>query len=203
MEIQKSYYMRVTAMAKQAIYSGLLTRETMNGDQGYRVKLSYGVFSIAPKVTQSGRYWYAYKRSSGRLFKVYIGKGGEVTKDMVHKATMALIAKVRAETGREHIRDNRARQVTQRARGQLISRSAARLAEINDKADRCAAGEVFTMAGHTITYDRIEPGMDKLIALIDDTARELGGDVLKFYMSLPDDAYYRLEHEIANASAER
>ena len=190
-------------MAKQAIYSGQLTSETMNGEQGYRVKFSYGVFSIAPKVTQGARYWYAYKRASRRLFKVYVGKGGEVTKDTLHKATMALIAKVRSETGREHIRDNRARQVTHQARGQLIARSAARLAEINGKAVRCAAGEVFMMAGHTVAYDRIEPGMDKLIALIDDTARELGGDVIEFYMSLPDDAYYRLEHEIAKASAER
>ena len=96
-------------MAKQATYFGQLTDDQMNGDQGYRVKLSYGVFSIAAKVTQSGRYWYAYKRAAGRLFKVYIGKGGEVTKDALHEATMALSAKVYRETGRGYIRDNRAR----------------------------------------------------------------------------------------------
>ena len=54
-------------MAKRAIFFGQLTDDILNGTEGYRVCFSYGTFSIAPKVTQSGRYWYAYKRHKGQL----------------------------------------------------------------------------------------------------------------------------------------
>ena len=96
-------------MAKQAIYSGQLTSETMNGSESYRVKFSYGTFSIAVKVTQSGVYHYAVKRHHGQLFKVYVGKAGEITKERVHQATMELGHKAYAATGVWCLRENRAR----------------------------------------------------------------------------------------------
>jgi len=93
-------------MARRAIHGSQLKHEDMNTGQGYRVKFSYGVFSIAPKVTQSGTYYYATKRHQGRLFKVYVGKCGEVTHDLLHQATMALQNKAISATGRMYPRDN-------------------------------------------------------------------------------------------------
>ncbi|MEJ5311759.1 MAG: hypothetical protein WHX52_18510 [Anaerolineae bacterium] len=81
-------------MAKSAINLGLLTSATMNGNNSYRVSLSYGVFSIARKVTQSGVYYYASKRVAGKLYKVYVGKQGEITQDLLHKRTMELEQKI-------------------------------------------------------------------------------------------------------------
>lgn len=95
-------------MAKRAIHFGQLTEETLNGDESYRVKLSYGTFSIATKVTQSGVYHYAVKRHRGQLFKVYVGKAGEITAERVHQATMELLHKAYVTTGIWYLRDNRA-----------------------------------------------------------------------------------------------
>jgi len=99
-------------MARQAIFSGQLTADTMDGTEPYRVRFSYGVFSIAARVTQSGRYWYTHKRADGKLYKTYVGKQGEVTHDTLHRATMALMDKIRAETGKMYARNYRARNVT-------------------------------------------------------------------------------------------
>ena len=96
-------------MAKQAIYYSQLTGDQMNGSRPYRVKFSYGTFSIAVKVAQSGVYHYAVKRHKGQLFKVYVGKAGRITKERVHQATMELGHKAYAATGVWYMRENRAR----------------------------------------------------------------------------------------------
>ena len=97
-------------MAKRAIFFGQLTDDILNGTEGYRVCFSYGTFSIAPKVTQSGRYWYAYKRHKGQLFKVYVGKAGEITRERLHQATMELNHKAYSVTGDWYMRTNRGRE---------------------------------------------------------------------------------------------
>lgn len=94
-------------MAREAVWYGQLTPELMNGTASYRVALSYGVFSIAAKVTQGGTYYYALKRADGTLFKVYVGKAGEITAERIHEATMALHGKLQAATGRWQVRSNR------------------------------------------------------------------------------------------------
>jgi len=99
-------------MAKRAVFFGQLTDEMLNGTEGYRVSFSYGVFSIAPKVTQSGTYHYAVKRHKGQLFKVYVGKAGTITPERLHRATMALHDKIQLATGKVYPRDNRPRKVT-------------------------------------------------------------------------------------------
>lgn len=103
-------------MAKRALCGVELTQEAMNTGESYRVKFSYGVFSIAPKVTQSGTYYSALKRHRGQLYKVYVGKCGEITKELLHQATMILLSKATATSGHWYMRDNRgrgARKVTQ------------------------------------------------------------------------------------------
>jgi hypothetical protein len=97
-------------MARQAIYYGQLTDDIMNSGKPYRVRLSYGVFSLSPKVTQSGTYYSAYKRAGGKLFKQYVGGCGDVTADAIYKATMALSDKIRRETGLMFARSNRGRE---------------------------------------------------------------------------------------------
>jgi len=92
-------------MAKQAINYGQLTGSELNSGRPLRVSFSYGVFSIATKVTQSGAYLYVHKRVRGKLHKVYLGKLGDVTKNDLHKATMGLRAKYDLGAGR----DNRGR----------------------------------------------------------------------------------------------
>jgi len=96
-------------MARQAVHFGQLTEELLNGSESYRVKFSYGTFSIAVKVTQSGIYHYAVKRHRGQLFKVYVGTVGSITAERVHQATMELLSKAYAATGEWYLRDNRAR----------------------------------------------------------------------------------------------
>lgn len=96
-------------MARQATHFGQLTDEQLNGAQPYRVKFSYGTFSIAVKVAQSGTYHYAIKRHKGHLFKTYIGTAGDITPRRLHEATMELLAKATAATGQWYMRDNRAR----------------------------------------------------------------------------------------------
>jgi len=96
-------------MAKPALAGPEITETAINSGESYRVKFSYGVFSIAPKVTQGGVYYYAVKRHQGQLFKVYVGKCGEVTKELLHQATMILLNKATATTGKWYVRDNRAR----------------------------------------------------------------------------------------------
>lgn len=96
-------------MAKRAIHFGQLTDEMLNGRESYRVKFSYGTFSIAVKVTQNGTYHYAVKRHKGQLFKVYIGTAGTITKERLHQATMELLHKAYAATGVWYMRENRAR----------------------------------------------------------------------------------------------
>lgn len=73
-------------MARKAVYSSLITDEQMNSGEPYRVKFSYGTFSIIPQ----GNYYYAYKRANGKLYKVYIGKVGEITKELLHQAASRL-----------------------------------------------------------------------------------------------------------------
>lgn len=80
-------------MAKPATLLGWLTETQMNSGQPFRVRTSYGTFSIAGKVTHGGTYHYAYKRVAGKLHKVYVGKVGEIDQDAVHKATMRLSEK--------------------------------------------------------------------------------------------------------------
>ena len=91
-------------MAKRSIFGSELTHENMNTGQGYRVRFSYGVFSISPKVTQSGIYYYALKRHQGRLFKVYVGKCGEITHDLLHRVTMELAHIIRPVEHAEALR---------------------------------------------------------------------------------------------------
>ena len=97
-------------MAKRAITLGQLTDETLNGRQSYRVKFSYGTFSVAPKVTQSGVYHYAVKRHKGQLFKVYVGKAGTITPKRLHQATMELNHKAYSVTGEWYMRANKGRE---------------------------------------------------------------------------------------------
>ena len=93
-------------MANQTFYSGLLTDEQMNSGASYRVQFSYGVFSIyAKKVTQQV-YYYAHRRKRGKLYKVYVGKCGSVTKDLLHQATMRLLSRIEADDARERKRFN-------------------------------------------------------------------------------------------------
>jgi hypothetical protein len=96
-------------MAKRALCGVELTTEAMNSGKSYRVKFSYGVFSIAAKVTQSGVYYSVVKRHKGRLYKVYAGKCGEITHELLHQATMMLQAKVYAASGDWFLQDNRSR----------------------------------------------------------------------------------------------
>jgi len=97
-------------MARRAIYFGQLTEQVMNSGQSYRVRFSYGTFSIAPKVARSGTYYSAVKRHQGRLYKVYVGKCGEVTAQRLHEATMELLHKAYVGSGIWYMRDNRGRE---------------------------------------------------------------------------------------------
>lgn len=87
-------------MANHTYYSGLIRPEEMNSGQSYRVKFSYGTFSIAARVTQSGIYYYALKRANGKLHKVYVGRCGTITHDVLHRATMELSQRVRKNEGK-------------------------------------------------------------------------------------------------------
>ena len=80
-------------------YSSQITTEQMNSGQSYRIKFSYGTFGAACKVTQSGTYYYVYKRANGKLHKTYLGKCGEITKDKLRRAAMKVANKVYAEIG--------------------------------------------------------------------------------------------------------
>lgn len=86
-------------MANPTYYSSLIRPEQMNSGKGYRVHFSYGTFSIAAKVTQSGVYYYAHKRVDGKLYKTYVGKCGEVTHRLLHQATMKLSNRIYNELG--------------------------------------------------------------------------------------------------------
>jgi hypothetical protein len=98
-------------MARQAYYFGQLTDEILNGRKSYRVQFSYGTFSVSAKVTQRGGcYHYAIKRHKGKLFKVYVGTAGEITKERLHQATMELSHKCYSETGDWYTRTNRGRE---------------------------------------------------------------------------------------------
>jgi len=97
-------------MARRAIFFGQLTEETLNGSESYRVRFSYGTFSIAVKVAQSSVYHYALKRHKGQLFKVYVGKAGQITRDRLHQATMELNHKAYSATGDWYMRANRGRE---------------------------------------------------------------------------------------------
>lgn len=86
-------------MARQSIYFGQLTEETMNSGLPYRVSFSYGVFTISPqKLPNGATYYYALKRARGKLYKAYVGKRGEVTADDVHKATMKVSYLIMGDT---------------------------------------------------------------------------------------------------------
>ena len=80
-------------MARPAIRFSDLTHDPMNSGKGYRVQLSYGAFTVAPRLKPSGIYYYAYKRVRGKLHKRYVGRCGRVTRVMLHQATMALTAR--------------------------------------------------------------------------------------------------------------
>ena len=87
-------------MASTPIYSGQITEEQMNSGQTYRVQFSYGTFTSACKVTQSGRrYYYIYKRINGKLYKGYLGKCGTITRDKLHQATMKVASKIFCDIG--------------------------------------------------------------------------------------------------------
>ena len=77
-------------MASEAIYFSQLTKEQMNGSESYRVRFSWGDFSIAPRRNKSGVYWYAYKRRHGRLFKAYVAKQGRVRLTKLQRACYSL-----------------------------------------------------------------------------------------------------------------
>lgn len=96
-------------MAKQAIYGSQLTHELMNGGQSYRIKFSCGTFSIAAKATKSGTYYSAYKRFRGKLYKVYVGKAGDIERHDVQRACVGLLSKICEATGESYARDNRSR----------------------------------------------------------------------------------------------
>jgi len=81
-------------MAHEAIASAVITEAEMNSSEGCRVEFPFGTFSVLGSRRSSGTYLYAYKRAKGHLHKVYVGKAGQVTKDMLHKATLRLRAKV-------------------------------------------------------------------------------------------------------------
>ena len=74
---------------------GQLEGSVMNGIDAYRVRFSFGVFSITPRVDRDRRYWYATKRSNGRLHKVYIGAGGNITSEAIKVACLAVLDKLR------------------------------------------------------------------------------------------------------------
>lgn len=94
-------------MARRAIYSSELTERTMNSGVSYRVSFAYGAFTLSPQKLPNGAiYYYALKRSKGRLYKVYVGKSGGITKDHVHKATMKLAAAIRHDNNGYPGRDN-------------------------------------------------------------------------------------------------
>ena len=86
-------------MARRAIYYAQLTNETMNGTQSYRVRFSYGIFSVAVKATRGGAYHYAIKRHRGRLFKIYIGAAGKIERHHVQSACVGLLHKIGEATG--------------------------------------------------------------------------------------------------------
>lgn len=94
-------------MASKAIYFGQLTERTMNSGASYRVSLSYGAFTISPQKLPNGScYYYALKRASGKLYKAYVGKRGEVTEKRIHEATMRLSAEIMRDTnglGRDNV----------------------------------------------------------------------------------------------------
>jgi len=80
-------------MAHKAIYHSQLTDDVMNGDQGYRVKLSWGTFTVSPKKLPNGVYYSAYKRRRGHLHKLYLGKQGEITRDLLQHVGWLLAIK--------------------------------------------------------------------------------------------------------------
>ena len=87
-------------MAHPPIYSSQITSQQMNSGQSYRVSFSYGTFTAAPRVTQSGGiYYYVYKRVRGKLYKAYLAKCGEITKEKLHQATMKVANKILAQIG--------------------------------------------------------------------------------------------------------
>ena len=97
-------------MANKTFYAVLLRPEQINSGESYRVKFSYGTFSIYAKKISSSRaanvtqaYYYAHKRKHGKLYKVYIGKCGNITREKLHEATIRLIIRIEADDARERI----------------------------------------------------------------------------------------------------
>jgi len=87
-------------MARKGIYFGQLTEDVMNSGASYRVDLSYGKFTLSPqKLPNGATYYYALKRSRGKLYKAYVGRRGAVTRDDVHKATMKVAHAILRDTG--------------------------------------------------------------------------------------------------------
>lgn len=93
-------------MARRAHLWGQLEPSVMNGIDGYRVKFSFGVFSIMPRMDRDRRYWYATKRSNGTLHKVYVGADGNITTEAIKIACLAVLAKLRGHSDRLYGRDH-------------------------------------------------------------------------------------------------
>ena len=77
-------------MARAAQRASSMTHQELNSGESYRVQFSYGTFSVAAKVTQSGVYYYAVKRVQGKLYKAYVARCGQVTPERLHQVTMRL-----------------------------------------------------------------------------------------------------------------
>jgi len=75
-------------MANKTYYSVELSERKINQPEAYRIKLSYGTFSVSPQLDKrtNRHYCYANKRINGRLIKRYVGKYGDLTIDDVHQA---------------------------------------------------------------------------------------------------------------------
>ena len=89
-------------MAKKANPFEQLTFEQMNHGRSYRVRSSYGTFSISAKHVKNRIYYHAYKRVGGKIHTTYVGKHGEITREVLHKAIVRLKSKYEG-FGRDNI----------------------------------------------------------------------------------------------------
>ena len=89
-------------MAKKAIPFEYITFEQMNPGHSYRVRLSFGTFSISAKFIKTHIYYHAYKRVGGKIHTTYVGKNGEITKEVLYKALVRLKSRYEG-FGRDYI----------------------------------------------------------------------------------------------------
>jgi hypothetical protein len=95
-------------MASKAYHPVDLTEEKINTPEPFRLHLSYGVFSIRPTWRNGHAYAYAYKRSSGKLYKSYVGKYGNMVMGNLYDACL----KIANKTGSTNLRDYAGHEVT-------------------------------------------------------------------------------------------